>query len=139
MKISALSLLLCCSTIAFAAETPSNNPPADHSTAVDTSNKSAPVDHSAIFQHSEQAPPVDIESMLKAEVVSVVDTKGYTYIEITRDDEPLWLAVPTTEVKAGDTVHYGDGPVVRDYQSQTLKKTFPTVLFLLSVVVNYDK
>ena len=149
MKILTLSLLLSCTTIAFAAETSTNNPHAnnphannphaDQSSANGASNNGAPVDHSAFFQQSDQQPEPDIESMLKAEVVSVLDTKGYTYIEISRDDEPVWLAVPTTAVDAGDTVYYTDGPIVRDHESRTLNRTFPTVIFLLSVVVKNDK
>lgn len=123
MKLLAMSLLLTCFTIAIAAETPSNNPP---------------VDHSAIFQHSTQSEP-DIESMNHAEVVDVINTRGYTYIEVTQDDEPVWLAVPTTEVEVGDTVHYTDGPIVQNHNSRTLNKTFPSVIFLLNVVVNSKK
>jgi hypothetical protein len=106
--------------------------------AADTANEHPPVDHSAIFKHSKQATP-DIKSMRQAEVVSVLNTKGYTYIEVTEKDEPIWLAVPTTDVAAGDTVHYTDGPVVQKHHSRTLDRTFDSVIFLLSVVVNSDK
>lgn len=131
MKLFTMSLLLTCFTISAAAETSSN-------AATEASDNNPPVDHSAIFQHSNHS-KADIKSMRKAEVVSVLNTKGYTYIEVNRDDEPVWLAVPTTEVEAGDTVHYTDGPVVRDHNSRTLNKTFPSVIFLLEVVVNSDQ
>lgn len=106
--------------------------------AAETINDQKSVDHSAIFQHSNHATP-DTKSMQQAQVVSVINTKGYTYIEITKDDAPVWLAVPSTEVAAGDTVHFTDGPTVQNHHSLTLDRTFDSVIFLLSVVVNGDK
>jgi hypothetical protein len=106
--------------------------------AVETPNDQPPVDHSTIFQHSNNVVP-DTKTMRQAQVVSVLNTKGYTYIEVTKDDAPVWLAVPTTDIEAGDTVHYTDGPVVQNHHSRTLDRTFDSVIFLLNVVVNSNK
>lgn len=97
-----------------------------------------PVDHNAIFQKANQSVP-DIKSMRQAEVLSVIDTNGYTYIEVNQNNETVWLAVPAAAVKAGDTIHYPDGPIVLNHISRSLDRTFPSVIFLMSIVVNSDK
>ncbi len=120
MKKIHISILFALLATAVEADTPANHPP---------------VDHKAFIQMSDQTPP-DIDSLDQAEVVSVVETKGYTYIEISRDDEPVWLAVPTTAVTAGDMVYYKNSPVVKNHESRTLNRTFPSVIFLTQVYVN---
>jgi hypothetical protein len=120
MKLLITLILFFSFTTLFAAESATDHPS---------------VDHSAIFKHANQATP-DIKSMSEAEVVNVLNTKGYTYIEVNKSDGPVWLAVPTTDVEAGDTVHYTDGPVVQNHHSRTLDRSFDSVIFLLNVVVN---
>ena len=123
MKLLIILILITVYTASFAAETTSDQPP---------------VDHSAIFQHSVQTTP-DTKSMRQSQVVSVLNTKGYTYIEVSQDEKPVWLAVPTTAVEAGDSVLYNDGPLVLNHHSRTLDRTFDSVIFLLNVVVNSEK
>lgn len=103
--------------------------------AAETPNQHPPIDHSTIFEKSNQSVP-DAELTQKSEVVTVLDTRGYTYMEVERENERIWLAAPKTEVKAGDTVHYPDRPVVLNHTSRTLNRTFPTVMFLSRVVVS---
>ncbi|MES9991767.1 MAG: hypothetical protein ABW098_07430 [Candidatus Thiodiazotropha sp.] len=123
MKFPTLVALVALSTTAVSADTPDAHPP---------------MDHSKVFQHADKSTP-DIESMRHAEVREVINTSGYTYIEITQKDKPVWLAVPSTEVKVGDTVHYTDSLPVEHHTSRTLKRTFESVIFLNKVVINSDK
>ena len=124
MKFLMSFLLIAVSTTASSTDLPAPHPP---------------MDHSAVFQQQNNQPPADIKSMRQAEVVNVLNTMGYTYIEIAQDDKPVWLAVPTTEVKAGDTVHYTDSLPVQHHTSQSLNRSFESVIFLNRVVINSDK
>ncbi|MET0071146.1 MAG: hypothetical protein ABW096_14005 [Candidatus Thiodiazotropha sp.] len=123
MKFLTFIIYIALFTTAYSAEIPDSHPPMDHST---------------IFQHADQT-TADVESMRQAEVVEVINTTGYTYIEIIQDDKPVWIAVPTTVVEVGDTVHYADSLPVENHSSQSLNRTFESVIFLNKVVINSDK
>jgi hypothetical protein len=79
---------------------------------------------------------LDSKLTQQGKVVSFLDTKGYTYIEVTRESKTVWLAVPTTAVKIGDTVRFEDAPAMLNYQSKSLGKTFPAVIFVARVIVS---
>jgi len=66
----------------------------------------------------------------KGKVVSMVDTGMYTYIEVSRGKENVWIAVTSMPVKKGDTVAYDEGAVMTNFYSKTLNRTFPQVIFV---------
>lgn len=68
-------------------------------------------------------------------VVSAIDVGGYVYIEVTAAGKTAWIAAPqSAPLKKGDRIEFADGTVMTDYYSKTLKKTFPTVMFVNKVV-----
>ena len=75
----------------------------------------------------------------KAKVLSTVDAAGYTYLEVTQNKKTLWLAGPKVVAKKGDIVRFDDGMVMTNFESKTLKRTFPAVTFVNMVVVTQDK
>ncbi|MCU7905269.1 MAG: hypothetical protein KZQ76_05305 [Candidatus Thiodiazotropha sp. (ex Epidulcina cf. delphinae)] len=123
MKLLLTYMLAATFATAVLAEVPAGHPP---------------VDHEAIAKQAAEQPMPDLKSMTHGKVVSVLNTQGYTYIELSRDKGTAWVAVPETVVKAGDTVHYKDGPAMQNYKSRTLDRTFPSVIFLSQVIVNAD-
>lgn len=66
----------------------------------------------------------------KGKVLSTIDTGMYTYIELSRGKEKVWIAVTAMPVKKGDTVAYADGAVMTNFYSKTLNRTFPQVIFV---------
>ena len=71
-------------------------------------------------------------------VLSIIDTELYVYIEVagkTDKDESIWLAATRTKVEKGDNIRYGEGAPMHNFFSPTLKKTFPTIVFLEKVEV----
>ncbi len=70
----------------------------------------------------------------KGKVHTLLQSGGYTYIQVN-DANGLWLAVPTTQLKEGDTVVWGQGSVMKNFASKTLERTFPEILFLSKVTV----
>ena len=65
------------------------------------------------------------------EAMDVMDM--YTYIQVsgkTDKDKPVWLAASKVKLAKGDTIRYGGGPVMPNYYSKTLNKTFDAIIFV---------
>ena len=71
----------------------------------------------------------------KGQVLSTIDVPQYTYIEVMQDNKPRWLAATTVAVKKGDTVQFDDGTTMVNFNSKTLNRTFPSITFVVRVVV----
>lgn len=78
---------------------------------------------------------MNVEMTQQGKVVSVVETQGFTYIEVQRGKERLWLAAPTTAVKAGDTVHFAEQSMMPRYHSSSLNRDFDNIMFVNRVKV----
>ncbi|MGC2456598.1 MAG: lipoprotein [Gallionellaceae bacterium] len=111
------------------SEAPASQPPAAAPSA------SLPAGH----------PPVDVGKMAQAapgialtqkgQVLSTIDVPQYTYIEVTQDNKTRWLAATTVAVKKGDTIQFDDGATMTNFTSKTLNRTFPSITFVVRVVV----
>lgn len=62
-------------------------------------------------------------------VKSSTTAAGYTYLEITQGETTVWVAAPEAEVKAGDTVSWGPGMVMRNFTAKSLDRTFEQIVF----------
>ncbi len=95
-----------------------------------------PVDHKAIMEQVKQSGS-DSDLNLQGKAISVLPVSGYIYIEVAHDKgDNLWMAVPEdVVVKEGDTVHYKEGPIMQDFKSKSLDRTFPSVMFLSRVLI----
>jgi hypothetical protein len=72
-------------------------------------------------------------------VLSTMDVPSYTYVEVLQGDKKMWLAAATAKVKKGDTVRFDNGMVMTNFYSKTLKRTFPSIVFVNSLVVDTGK
>jgi hypothetical protein len=70
-----------------------------------------------------------IPSTVTGEVLEVKDVDGYTYLRLKTKDGETWAAVTTAGVKKGAKVSIENFTVMNNFESKTLKKTFPTILF----------
>ncbi len=65
---------------------------------------------------------------IKAKVSQIIETKTnppYIYLEVAdAKGQKLWLALPKMAVKVGDTIEYPEAPVVANFASPSLKRTF---------------
>jgi hypothetical protein len=142
----ASTLLL--NVVSFAADTPATpapaaaaSVPAGHPSVAPAGAPAGhpPIDHKAMMKQVEDVES-DSELNLQGKAVSVLPVKGYVYIEVVPDEgEKVWIAVPEdVVVKEGDTVHYKSGPVMLDFTSKSLDRTFSSVMFLPRVVTSND-
>ena len=76
--------------------------------------------------HQEQS---QVPSALTGKVIETMDSSGYTYAHIENKGEKLWVAVPQTQIKKGETVSFRPGMVMENFESKTLKKKFDKIVF----------
>lgn len=68
-------------------------------------------------------------------VVSIVDTAGYTYMELENGGKKFWIAAPTTQVKTGDHIRFTESMTMHNFTSNTLNRTFSRLVFVTSTEV----
>jgi len=81
-------------------------------------------------------------------VQNIIQTSQYTYFRLKelgnmqlKENDSLWVAVPKTEAKTGETLYYKGGYPMKDFTSRELNRTFKEVLFLdsLSRTSDFEK
>jgi len=71
---------------------------------------------------------------LTGKVSETMNSGGYTYINIEKDNQKIWVAVPQTEVKVGQEISVIPGMSMPNFESKTLNRTFESVIFSPGVV-----
>ncbi len=66
-------------------------------------------------------------------IIDKIDAAGYTYLQVDENGNQYWLAAPQTQVDKGETVYYSQGMEMKNFHSNTLNKTFDSILFVQSV------
>ncbi len=66
---------------------------------------------------------------VKGKVLEVKDVANYTYLRLKTKDGETWAAVSTAPVKIGAEVTIENAATMKNFESKSLKKTFPTILF----------
>jgi len=88
------------------------------------SPESADLPHKNVEIKSHQDPP-----FLFGKVVETMNSGGYTYVNIEKDGNKTWVAVPPMKVVVGQEVAFQPGMVVTNFTSKTLNRTFETIIF----------
>ena len=81
----------------------------------------------------------DADLPKKGKVLSTIDATQYTYIEVVEDKKTIWLAAPTIALKKNNVIRYDDGSEMTNFHSKQLNRTFPSVIFVNSVVLSKEK
>lgn len=68
-------------------------------------------------------------SVVKGKVLEVKDVESYTYLRLQTKDGETWAAVSKAAVKKDAEVTIENITVMSNFESKSLKKTFPTILF----------
>ena len=66
---------------------------------------------------------------VSGEVLEVNDVESYTYLRLKTRDGETWAAVAKAPVKKGAKVTIENAMVMYNFESKSLHKTFPTILF----------
>lgn len=68
-------------------------------------------------------------TVVKGKVLEVIDVEGYTYLMLKTSEGQVWAAVNATPLKKGANVTIENVMTMHDFESKSLKKTFPVILF----------
>src|SRR5215208_7807245 len=82
-----------------------------------------------VWAADKSAPPAPAANAVTGEVLEVQNVESYTYLRLKTAQGETWAAVPTAAVKKGAKVTIENPNVMKNFESKTLKKTFPTVVF----------
>ncbi len=79
-------------------------------------------------------PPLALQAAQESKTVSgtviqTMNASGYTYMQVDTGSAKSWVAIPETSLQVGDTVNYLEGMVMSNFQSKTLNRTFPSIVF----------
>jgi hypothetical protein len=66
-------------------------------------------------------------------VVEVIDSPMYTFLKVTGEKGPLWLASYKTDITKGATVKYTGGVAMPNFYSKALNRTFDVIVFVDSL------
>lgn len=73
--------------------------------------------------------PTSAAPAMKGEVLEVKEVESYTYLRLKTKDGETWAAVSKTPVKKGAQVTIDNPMVMKNFESKSLKKTFPSIVF----------
>lgn len=66
---------------------------------------------------------------LTGTVVDTFDSGGYTYMELDNGQEKMWVAIGQAQIDKGQEVSLINGPVMKDFHSPSLDRTFEAIVF----------
>ncbi len=66
---------------------------------------------------------------INGKVVETMNSGGYTYVQIEKDGNNTWVAVPSMKVEVGQEISFAQGAVMNNFSSKSLGKTFETIIF----------
>jgi hypothetical protein len=70
-----------------------------------------------------------VGTVVTGEVLEVKDVDSYTYLRLKTSQGETWAAVNKSIVKKGDQVTLENTLVMTNFESKTLTKTFPSIVF----------
>ena len=63
-------------------------------------------------------------------VKEVIQTEAYTYLNVEENNKTFWVAVAKQETKVGDVILFSRSMEMRNFESKTLNRIFPSILFV---------
>ena len=107
--LTLLTAVLCTIAVEINAEPPPGHP------QVDEADRAL---HSAAISYPNQG-----------KALQVIQTEGYTYIEVEKEQGTEWIAVTTLNAVEGDIIKYSKGSLMTNFHSKSIDRTFPEILF----------
>lgn len=75
------------------------------------------------------APAQDGGTTVKGTILEIKDVESYSYLRLKTKNGETWAAVGRAPLKKGAQVTIQDAMVMTNFESKTLKRTFPTIVF----------
>ncbi len=89
--------------------------------------------YGALLPEDTVAIPDDAKLASSGKVLEVINSPTYTYLKVTSDKGPLWLASYKTDITKGATIKYSRGVAMYRFHSKSLHRTFEKIIFVDSI------
>lgn len=66
----------------------------------------------------------------KGTVISVLNSGGYSYIEVDINGEAYWIATGISDISAGEIITWNGHVIMSNFQSKSLNRVFDQILFV---------
>lgn len=73
-----------------------------------------------------------------AKVIETIDATQYTYLKVEENKNQFWIAVPQIKLEVGTIIYFNEGLEMKDFQSQSLNRTFESILFVDNIQLHED-
>lgn len=67
--------------------------------------------------------------VLHGKVLETMNSSGYTYLQLDATQGKIWVAIPETQIKTGQTLTCTPGMTMYNFTSKTLNRTFEAIIF----------
>ncbi len=73
----------------------------------------------------------NVESNSRSGIVEdKVNAGSYSYLQLRENDQVYWVAVPTMKIENGEQIFFSEYMEMKNFKSETLDRTFESVLFI---------
>jgi hypothetical protein len=79
------------------------------------------------FSNKNDAIPIDVHEVIAKQSIN---TGSYTYVLASENSADIWIAIPLTDIKVGETYYYQGGMIMTNFKSKELNRTFDKIMFL---------
>jgi hypothetical protein len=69
------------------------------------------------------------QATISGKVVETMDSGGYTYVCLEKNNIKTWVAVPQMKVVIGKNMSFQPGTEMVNFESKTLKRKFDKIIF----------
>ena len=74
--------------------------------------------------------------LIEGTVQETMNAAGYTYVNLSSAQGPVWIALPETSVGKGEKLSFAPGMEMKDFHSKSLNKTFTSIIFSEGIVAS---
>lgn len=66
-------------------------------------------------------------------VLDFMDVSNYTYLHVSENGNEYWIAAPQMKAEKDEILYYSQGMEMKDFHSDALNRTFPSIYFVQSI------
>ena len=100
--------------------------------ATQKTTDSSPKTTAPVTQATQPSEP----QLLTGKVVETMNSGGYTYVNLEKDGKRTWVAMPTLKVEVGQELKLLPGMEMGKFTSNTLNRTFDSIIFTSGVATD---
>jgi len=86
--------------------------------------------------HSHETAPSSAQ--LHGKVIEVIESAGYTYVQVDTNKGALWVAGPSTPFNKGDTATFQTSMPMKNFHSKSLDRNFD-IIYFVNAFITADK